>query len=66
MEMLGKSGRVRKALALREAASHKAEDMKRLTLDIAWDLHRAIKKDAAQEGVTMAEKLRALLVKHYC
>jgi len=35
--------------------------MKRLTLDLEEPLHRAIKTNAAEEGVTMAEKLRALL-----
>jgi hypothetical protein len=39
--------------------------MKRLTLDLHEPLHRAIKKNAAEEGVTMAEKLRALLSEHY-
>jgi len=39
--------------------------MKRLTLDLAEPLHRAIKKNAADEGVTMAQKLRALSMKHY-
>lgn len=39
--------------------------MKRLTLDIPEPLHRAIKIAAAQEGMTMAEKLRALLVGSY-
>jgi hypothetical protein len=39
--------------------------MKRLTLDLQEPLHRAIKKSAAEEGVTMAEKLRALLLAHY-
>ena len=39
--------------------------MKRLTLDIPEPLHRGIKIAAAQEGVTMAEKLRALLMTHY-
>jgi hypothetical protein len=39
--------------------------MKRLTLDIPEILHREIKKNAAHEGVTMVEKLRALLLKHY-
>ncbi len=38
---------------------------KRLTLDLPESLHRAIKVSAAQDGVTMAEKLRALLLKHY-
>jgi hypothetical protein len=39
--------------------------MKRLTLDLREPLHRAIKKNAAEEGVTMAQKLRNLLSKHY-
>ena len=39
--------------------------MKRLTLDLPETLHRAIKKSAAEEGVTMAQKLRALLSEHY-
>ena len=39
--------------------------MKRLTLDLHEPLHRAIKKNAAEEGVTMAQKLRSLLSRHY-
>ena len=39
--------------------------MKRLTLDLHESLHRAIKRNAAEDGVTMAEKLRDLLAKHY-
>jgi predicted DNA binding CopG/RHH family protein len=39
--------------------------MRRLTLDLDESLHRAIKKNAAEEGVTMAQKLRALLTEHY-
>ncbi len=39
--------------------------MKRLTLDLPEPLHRVIKKNAAEEGVTMAQKLRAILAKHY-
>jgi hypothetical protein len=39
--------------------------MKRLTLDLNEPLHRAIKKNAAEDGVTMAQKLRSLLSKHY-
>ena len=39
--------------------------MKRLTLDIPEDLHRAIKLDAVHAGVTMVDRLRALLLKHY-
>jgi len=39
--------------------------MKRLTLDLPEDLHRSIKLAAVREGVTMAEKLRELLMEHY-
>lgn len=39
--------------------------MKRLTLDIPDHLHRAIKRKAADEGVPMADLLRALLLEHY-
>ena len=39
--------------------------LKRLTLDLSEPLHRAIKMNAAQEGVTMAQKLRAILREHY-
>ena len=39
--------------------------MKRLTLDLGEPLHRAIKTNAAEEGVTMAQKLRALLTDYY-
>ena len=52
----------RKALS---ASPEPPTRMKRLTLDLHEPLHRAIKKNAAEEGVTMAEKLRALLSEHY-
>jgi hypothetical protein len=39
--------------------------IKRLTLDLPEPLHRAIKRNAAEEGVTMAQKLRVLLSEHY-
>ena len=39
--------------------------IKRLTLDIPAALHRAIKLNAVEEGVTMVEKLRTLLLEHY-
>jgi predicted DNA binding CopG/RHH family protein len=39
--------------------------MKRLTLDLPEPLHRVIKKNAAEEGVTMAQKLRAILAERY-
>lgn len=42
-----------------------ASSIKRLTLDIPADLHRAIKLNALEEGVTMVEKLRSLLLEHY-
>ena len=45
--------------------SDKAAKMKRLTLDLPEELHRVIKINAAKEGMTMAEKLRALLSKYY-
>ena len=39
--------------------------MKRLTLDIPELLHQAIKLKAVEQGVTMANMLRALLKEHY-
>jgi hypothetical protein len=39
--------------------------MKRLTLDIPEELHRVIKRNAADEGITMAEKLRGVLMEYY-
>lgn len=39
--------------------------LKRLTLDIPVELHRAIKRKATDEGVTMADLLRALLEQHF-
>jgi predicted DNA binding CopG/RHH family protein len=39
--------------------------MKRLTLDIPEDLHRAIKTRAVVEGVAMANMLRSLLDQNY-
>ena len=41
------------------------EKMKRLTLDIPEPLHRAIKRKAVDEGVTMVELLRTLLEQHF-
>ena len=46
--------------AMREAAM-----LKRLTLDLPESLHRKIKREAVEQGVTMAQMLRALLLKHY-
>lgn len=39
--------------------------MKRLTLDIPQELHRAIKRQPVEAGVTMADLLRSLLEQHY-
>ncbi len=39
--------------------------IKRLTLDIPEGLHRAIKRQAVEEGVTMADLLRTLLDQHF-
>ena len=50
---------------MRRSKAMRSVKLKRLTLDLSEDLHRAIKVSAAQEGVTMADKLRALLVRHY-
>jgi predicted DNA binding CopG/RHH family protein len=51
--------------ARRASVAAKPAKIKRLTLDLSEELHRAIKINAAAEGVTMAEKLRALLMEHY-
>jgi hypothetical protein len=48
-----------------EPASEKATKMKRLTLDIAKPLHKAIKAKAVEDGVPMVDMLRSLLEKHY-
>ena len=47
------------------APSEPSVKMKRLTLDIPEALHRAIKIQAAETGVTMAEQLRAILEQYY-
>jgi len=48
-----------------ESAAGSPAVTKRLTLDIPTELHRAIKINAVQEGVTMVEMLRKLLMEHY-
>jgi predicted DNA binding CopG/RHH family protein len=50
--------------ATKEAAP-RPPNIKRITLDLPEELHRAIKLNAVKEGVTMAQKLRALLIEHY-
>jgi hypothetical protein len=47
------------------APSTQVAKMKRLTLDIPEALHRAIKMQAAEAGVTMAEQLRTILEQYY-
>ena len=41
------------------------QKMKRLTLDLPEGLHRAIKRRAVEEGVTMVDMLRELLEVQY-
>jgi len=53
------------AQAAEPPKENQPEKMKRLTLDIPEELHRAIKRKAVDEGVTMAELLRSLLEQHY-
>ena len=45
--------------------SKPAVKMKRLTIDVSEELHKAIKMKAVQEGVAMADMLRSLLEDNY-
>lgn len=49
----------------REKTTTPEQKMKRLTLDLPEALHRAIKRRAVEEGVTMVEMLRTLLEERY-
>ena len=49
----------------REKTMATEQKMKRLTLDLPEGLHRAIKRRAVEEGVTMVEMLRTLLEAQY-
>lgn len=49
--------------ALQEKA--KPEKMKRLTIDIPLNLHRAIKSQCAMSGKTIADEVREFLLKKY-
>jgi hypothetical protein len=49
----------------REKTTTPEQKMKRLTLDLPEGLHRAIKRRAVEEGVTMVEMLRTLLEERY-
>jgi predicted DNA binding CopG/RHH family protein len=51
--------------SLAQSSQEQPEKMKRLTLDIPESLHKAIKRQAVEAGVTMAELLRDLLEQHY-
>jgi len=46
-------------------AATETPGVKRLTLDLPESLHRTIKRKAVEQGVTMAQMLRALLSQHY-
>ncbi|MGV0026621.1 hypothetical protein [Phormidesmis priestleyi] len=50
---------------VKEQTADKNVKMKRLTLDIAKPLHKAIKAKAVEEGIPMVDMLRSLLEKHY-
>jgi hypothetical protein len=56
---------LRPARTTKELPARGPDGLKRLTLDLPEALHRAIKHEAVEQGVTMAEMLRALLLKHY-
>jgi len=49
----------------REKTMTTEQKMKRLTLDLPEGLHRAIKRRAVEEGVTMVDMLRKLLEEQY-
>ena len=50
---------------VKEPTADKNVKLKRLTLDIAKPLHKAIKAKAVEEGVPMVDMLRSLLETHY-
>ena len=49
----------------REQAEGTERKIKRLTLDLPEGLHKAIKRRAVDEGVTIADMLRKLLEERY-
>jgi hypothetical protein len=49
----------------REKTVDTEQKMKRLTLDLPEGLHRAIKRRAVEDGVTMVDMLRKLLEERY-
>jgi len=58
-------GSRRKPARTNMPATREAAMLKRLTLDLPQSLHTRIKREAVEQGVTMAQMLRALLLKHY-
>ncbi|KOP26515.1 hypothetical protein AMR41_10030 [Hapalosiphon sp. MRB220] len=62
---IGKKPEASKPVDVEQWVSDRAEKMKRLTLDIPESLHKAIKRQAVDAGVTMADLLRDLLEQHY-
>lgn len=50
--------------AIAETSKSKPK-MKRLTIDVTEDLHRAIKLKAVEQGTPMADMLRSLLERNY-
>jgi|JI71714BRNA_FD_contig_123_58476_length_11952_multi_4_in_0_out_0_14 ParG len=52
-------------VAERAASPASTTPMKRLTLDIPADLHRAIKTACASRGTKIVDELRELLVQKY-
>lgn len=49
----------------KEATPEKTKKTKRLTLDIPKSLHKAIKAQAVEEGISIVDMLRTLLEQHY-
>ena len=49
----------------KEKGARTEQKMKRLTLDLPEGLHRAIKRRAVEEGVTMVDMLRTLFEEQY-
>jgi hypothetical protein len=56
---------VAKTPAVAEAAAEPAEPMKRLTIDVPASLHSRIKVQCAQDGLKMADAIRALLAERF-
>ena len=55
----------RKVEEVKQESSKPKVKMKRLTLDISEELHKAIKLKSVEEGIPMADLLRELLQEHF-